>query len=1185
MSERLLYLPVMVSVDKRGVHDVMLPGISQRVWRGVSLAELLDDVALHLMETIPAMDAAVMPSMRLCPDVELRRVKVTARIGGTARKPVLWTGRLSVVVSRWREDGFWSCVVPRLGLQSFAVERTAWLEEALARFVEQWVEGREVDADDMEALTCRGYEYVEVLEVDTELPSVLPSRPAKKARAKKKARGLKKSRAEKRGEKVKRRLVVPRTLRQVGVDLTHRAIDGRLGRTFGRDAIVSDVMQRLERPGAAVLLVGPSGVGKTAIVHEVARRLAARGEALHARSDVWAVDGNRIIAGMSVVGAWEQRCKEMVAELDARQDVLFVEDMPALVYTGRTSHSDTNVASFLEPHLARGELRIIGECTAERLEATREEAPGFFSRFAVVQVPALDERETLMVLVHAVQAVEAREAVRVLPEVLVGILALTRRFQRRQCHPGKAVSWLHRLVSDHHEVERDALGRRVIDRERLVDFWSRRTGLPRFVLWEQQSRPFDEVAAHFERRIIGQPAASRAAAEIVCVLQQGLDDPERPLATLLFVGPTGVGKTETAKALAEYLFGSGDRLIRFDMSEFRDPWSMARLFGDRGQPEGELTRRVAQQPFSVVLFDEIEKAHPRVFDAFLQVFGEGRLTNAAGRTTDFCNTILVMTSNLGVREAERSVGFGGVDGRGEGSGEARHFRQAAEGFFRPEFFNRIDRIVAFRSLTRADLAPLIKRILGSILGRRGLRRSGVMVEVEPALVELLVDEGFDARYGARSLRRALEQRLTVPLARRLVTQPVDRTTLVELFRFGDEIGMDLWALEEVGGAVAGGSGADGMDGWGAVKGRVAAARVDLGRVLDAELLGRRAAERSGLLAAFNAGGLPEGGWARLAVLNALLDPLAGSRTGGPAGVGDVQLALDAIEERFLAEVEFVEEIELTGAGVEPLKRNWWPGSQQVRAIGMERPMRRQRDGLLGAAVAAVERAERDLAGVAFRMRALDAVVPEGVLVRVVPGTEEAGSWGWSRAVASGLAVALRRWGDVGWWVRSGGAWVDGGWDGSVGAVSGSGGAGGSGSAEGTVDGWALWVRGFGVGVLVAGEVGFHLSMAYAGADLVCSLARVDVVGSDAMGGGDGMVSDGPARWLDGADAAFAGWRSARRRGEVGVCPRPALAIRRRFVEGVAVDGETGVSVVVGDLGGGIARVLDRRLLARHRGEG
>lgn len=1183
----MLHVPVMVSVDKRGVHDVLLPGLSNRVFRGVSLAELLDDVALHLMETVPDADPRALPRLRLCPDVELRRVKTTARIGGTPRKPVMWTGRLSVVVTRWKNDGFYTCRVPRLGTAPFAVDRTADLEAALSRHVTQWAEGRELDPEALEPYTCRGYEYIEVLEVDTELPSVLPSKPApRKKKKEKKARGPK-ARRRKPGEapaRPKRRLVPPRALRQVGTDLTHKAIDGRLGRTFGRDALVEQVMAQLERPGAAILLVGPSGVGKTAIVYEVVRRLAARGEALHDRSDVWEVDGNRIIAGMSVVGAWEQRCKDMVAELEARQDVLFVDDLPGLVYTGRTAQADTHVAGYLEPHIARGEIRVIGECTPERLEATREEAPGFFSRFHVVQVPELDEAQTLMVLVDTLRAVEAREPVSIAPEVLETILALTRRFLRRQCHPGKGVSLLQRLVGDHAKVVRDARGRRVLDREALVDFFARRTGLPRFVLWEQQSRPHAEVLEHFGRRIIGQPAASAAAAEIVCVLQQGLDDPERPLATLLFVGPTGVGKTETAKALAEYLFGHADRLIRFDMSEFRDPWSTARLFGDRLQPEGELTRRVAQQPFSVVLFDEIEKAHPRVFDAFLQVFGEGRLTNAAGRTTDFCNAILIMTSNLGVRDAQRALGFAGV----EGSREATHYRKAAEGFFRPEFFNRIDRIVPFRSLARDDLAPLVKRTLADILGRRGLRRSGVMVEVEPALVELLVDQGFDPRYGARSMRRALEQRLTVPLARRLVTQPVDRTTLVQLYRSGDDIGMTLWALETV---PAAGARLDAIRGWDAIRERVAEARADLAGLLDGGALAAREAERAGLLSRFNAarsGGeaLPDRDWARLTLLNGLLDPHAGSRFGGPPSLADLRLAIEAIEERFLSRYDYVEEIELVGAGTDPIWNSWDPPTR-AHAVGTLIPFEVNRDAQYAAAVGAVERLERDLADVAFRVAALDDADPQSALVRVLPGTDEPGSWGWALVVAGHLAQAVAGHADVRWWVRVDGAWLAA--------------ATGPKASEpdplwSAADGLAMAMTGFGVRRLVEAEVGFHLSMTYSGPDLVCSLARVDVLTDDNTAA-DGTAADDtatddtatddtpadttPAARLGADDAAFLAWRVARRRGEdVGEGPRGRLPLRRRFVERRATDPETGIELSIAD---GLGAVFARRLLMSHRG--
>ncbi len=1156
----MLHVPVMVSVDKRGVHDVLLPGVSRRIFSGVSLAELLDDVALHLMEVVPGADPATLPALRLCPDIELRRVKTTARIGGTARKPVMWSGRLSVVVTRWKDDGFFVCRVPRMGTKAFAVQRTADLEMALSRFVAAWAEAidGEVEPDDLQRFECRGYEYIEVLEVDTELPTVLPSRPPPRKKKKRdKTRGPKARRkpGEKR-ERPKRRLVPPRTLRQVGVDLTHKAIDGRLGRTFGRDALVEQVMAQLDRPGAAILLVGPSGVGKTAIVNEVVRRLAGRGEALHVRSDVWSVDGNRIIAGMSVVGAWEQRCKSMVAELEARQDVLFVDDLPGLVYTGRTRTAGTNVAQYLEPHIARGDIRIIGECTAERLEATREEAPGFFSRFHIVQVPELDERQTLMVLVDTLRAVEAREAVSIHPEVLETILALTRRFMRRQCHPGKAVALLERLVGDYGKVERDDRGRRIIGREALIDFFARRTGLPRFVLWEQQSRPHSEVHDHFTRRIIGQPAASDAAAAIVSVLQQGLDDPERPLATMLFVGPTGVGKTETAKALAEYLFGHAERLIRFDMSEFRDPWSMARLFGDRNQPEGELTRAVSQQPFSVVLFDEIEKAHPRVFDAFLQVFGEGRLTNAAGRTTDFCNAILIMTSNLGVRDAQRSLGFASVDG----AREASHYRKAAEGFFRPEFFNRIDRIVPFRSLAREDLPPLVKRTLAGILGRRGLRRSGVMVEVEPELVELLVDRGFDPRFGARSMRRALEQQLTVPLARRIVSQPVDRTTLVQLYREGDQIGMSLWALEDV---PAGGSPPRVLDGWPAVREAFAELRADFESLLTPRELAHYETERGALLARFNAArevgaALPERAWARLNLLNGLLDPQAGSRFGGPPSVADIRWSLDAIHERFLARYDFVEVVEAAH-----MSYDRWGAPNPTGMVGVDMPLERDSVATFGPAVEALTRVERELADVAFRVDALSDAEPQSALLRVLPGTDEPASREWAYGVMREIGAALASRADIRDFERVDGVWIE---------------APAAGADERrTTDGFAMQVTGFGVGRLVDGELGFHLSLRYSGADLICALARVERL---PLAGQPGERS--PEQALNADEVAYTRWRTARRAGELDADdagPRPKLPLRRRWDSGGAVDPETGVRL---DPGAGLKAVFARRMLNAHR---
>ncbi|MCA9540870.1 MAG: ATP-dependent Clp protease ATP-binding subunit [Myxococcales bacterium] len=891
------------------------------------------------------------------------------------------------------------------------------------------------------------------------------------------------------------------------------------------------------------VLYGPSGVGKTAIVNALVRRMADEGRALHERTDVWAVDGNRIIAGMSMVGAWEQRCKDMVAELEARRDVLYVDDLPALVYTGRSAQSDAHVAQYLEPHLAAGDLRVIGECTPERLEAARDEAPGFFSRFQIVPVPELSETETLMVLVHAVRAIEAREPALVAPEALDGILALTRRFQRRRCHPGKAVSLLQRLVDDHQDIERDDLGRRLLDRPRLIDFFARQTGLPRFVLWEQQARPFAEIEAHFQRRIIGQAAAARAAAEVVNVLQQGLDDPQRPLATMLFVGPTGVGKTECGKALAEYLFGTADRLIRFDMSEFCDPWSTARLFGDRLRPEGELTRRVEQQPFSVVLFDEIEKAHPRVFDAFLQVFGEGRLTNAAGRTTDFCNAILIMTSNLGVKQAQRSLGFA----EPTGTRQDAHFRQAAE-FFRPEFFNRIDRIVAFRSLGRESLGPLVERTLVEILSRRGLRRSGVMVEVEPSLVELLVDQGFDPRYGARSLRRALEQRLTVPLAHHLVSQPVDRTTTIELFRSGDDIGLRLQALDD---AVVEVIAPPPLDDWAALQTRYAALAEDLTALQAHPGVASLTERRGALLDAFNAGQLDATAMAGLEVANRVL-----------AEVAALMQAIDAFGDDYLARYDYTEVVETISVH-HGFERNWNAKHRRDRVVGTAVPMVITRDAIFAEAVEALRDLERRCAAAAWRAEVAD-LPAEFALLRLLPVSDAPEA----RLLAGTLAAAHHQlwypWGDLEALERRDGQWAP---------------ARKPSEDDPPPTGHALFIRGHGMRALVEAEVGYHLRLEHRGPDLVCALVRLDEVWQAADGIDDALAH------LQALDAALEDWRAARRRGEAGVDPLPPLPVRRRARDGVAEDTETGVRV---DLSGGtsaaqgLAEVLARRLLARQR---
>jgi ATP-dependent Clp protease ATP-binding subunit ClpC len=845
-----LAIPVLVTVGQRDVYEVTLPRLTDK-WRGPSLATLLDDVALALMERLPREAPERMPLYLASPHVELRKVPVTLTTKrGKGEDPEVWKGRLSVVFWRWPDDKLYLATIPRLSPELFAVSTPGALEAGTHAFVAAWAEKHGSVAHAASA----AHEHLELLSVEVSFPSPLPSqprrRPSPRSSVRKKATPAPRPPVD--------RSVPPVTLRSVARNLSAAAQDGRLGHAYAREALLELLLPELCADSAAILLVGPTGVGKTAIVHELVHRLIARQTGVKDRTDVWQVDGNRIIAGMSVVGAWEQRLTEMVTELSARGDVLYVEDLPVLAFTGRSAHGNANVAELLAPHLERGELRVIGECTEERLAAVRDEAPGFFEHFRVVYVPELDEATTLEVLEPLVrQLVRSDEAV-VSLDTLTAVLGLTRRFQGARALPGRAVSVLASLLDERvtEGVDRDALGRRKVGVPELVAHYSRRTGLPRFVLWEREARDQQALVEHFTRRIVAQPAAVEAAVDVVTLLEQGLNDPGRPLATFLFVGPTGVGKTETAKALAELLFGSGDRLVRFDMSEFQDRGSVARLIGDRHTPSGELTRRVEGQPFSVVLLDEIEKAHPAVFDALLGVLGEGRLTNALGRTVDFTSTIIIMTSNLGVREAGRRVGFAGDRGA---EAEAAHV-DAARRFFRPELYNRIDRVVSFRALDRAAVAPLVQRQLAALLGRRGLERSSVLVEVEPELVETLIDRGFDPRYGARSLRRELEQRLALPLAEHLVQHHGAPLTLATLGSDGDEVKLSLaWPEPVVRAALPLPSIAD----WATLDARLVSLREALAQLAQDDDVVALERERSILLRRHNQGELTPDGEAAL----------------------------------------------------------------------------------------------------------------------------------------------------------------------------------------------------------------------------------------------------------------------------------------------------------------------------------
>jgi ATP-dependent Clp protease ATP-binding subunit ClpC len=551
-----------------------------------------------------------------------------------------------------------------------------------------------------------------------------------------------------------------------------------------------------------VILIGPSGVGKTAIVHEVVRRITHKQcpEAL-LRREIWSVTGSSLIAGSKYLGEWEARLTNVVAEVRRKRHILFVEDIGDLVDAGRTEGSQSNIAEFLRPYLQTGDVIMIGESTPERLRYSERRGPGFVSQFRSIAVEPTAETHTLSILSAISHDVEQKNEVRILPAAIEGAMELTERFLPYRAQPGKAIHLLEQMLGDYARRRAEAGGsqpqRGVLARQDAVATFTRQTGLPEFILADDRPLDLAQVRKHFAERVVGQEAALSAVVNLIAMIKAGLNDPEKPLGSFLFIGPTGVGKTQMAKALARYLFGDEKRLIRFDMSECADPAGVRRLLGVPGSSEEEeLTSKVRSQPFCVLLLDEFEKADPLIYDLFLQVLGEGRLTDATGATTSYQNAIVLMTSNLGASAHEQRA-LGLLSGGQAGSAQdPAYWRDKVEQHFRPEFVNRLDQIVPFQPLSGETMRKIAQRELGEVLLRKGLTRRNLLVEIDDGVIDLLLEHGFSAAYGARPLKRAIEQLVVLPLARLLASRTQLASDLLRISRQGDEVALNVVQIAE-----------------------------------------------------------------------------------------------------------------------------------------------------------------------------------------------------------------------------------------------------------------------------------------------------------------------------------------------------------------------------------------------------